>query len=100
LSAPLDLPDRLSLGNAYPNPTNGRVALALALPGSARVEFAVYDIQGRVVWSQGERVLSAGRTALSWAGHDQHGSHVTPGVYLARVLVDGQAFTRRFALIR
>jgi PKD repeat protein len=96
----LDLPSRLSLGNAYPNPTDGKIGVELALPGSANVGFAVYDIQGRSVWRQDDRIYPAGRAMLSWGGEELGGGRAAPGIYLARVLVDGQGFTRRFVIVR
>jgi hypothetical protein len=94
-----ETPLRLSLSSPYPNPTAGTVALALELPRSAHVDFQVMDVQGRVVWSQTDPARAAGRHVLRWGGRSRDGGPVRPGIYLARVRVDGAAFTRRIALI-
>lgn len=93
------LPHALALSNAWPNPANGRANFTLDLPREGAVGFAVHDLQGRVVWSAGPRSYSAGRWNLSWEGADAAGGRAPAGLYLARVRVSGQEFTRRFVLL-
>jgi glucose/arabinose dehydrogenase len=94
-------PERLDLAisEGFPNPSAGVVALALALPGAARVEMAVHDLQGREVWRTAPRRYAAGRWTLEWPG-TMAGRPARPGLYLARVTIDGRAFTRRLAIVR
>ncbi len=88
------LPATLSLSNGWPNPAAGAVDFALALPKAAKVNWQIFDVQGRTVWSE-ERVISAGHASLHWAGTTARGEQVAKGVYLVRVRVDGTQFTRR-----
>jgi glucose/arabinose dehydrogenase len=94
------LPVRLALSAAYPNPSRGAVHLDLALPRDAGVEFAVHDLQGRVVWSAPRRPMPAGRHSLEWSGADRGGAPARPGVYLAVVRVGVERLVRRVALVR
>jgi hypothetical protein len=64
------------------------------------VRLAVYDLAGRVVWSDEGGTVEAGRTWLHWPGDDRRGLPASTGVYLARVTVDGEVFVRRFTLMR
>jgi hypothetical protein len=93
------LPGSLSLSSAFPNPTNGRVGLSLTLPKDAQVSLSILDIQGREVWSAPVQHYGAGNWPLAWDGRTPNGS-AHPGVYLARVRVDGQMFLRRIAVVR
>jgi hypothetical protein len=95
-----ELPKRLALSAAFPSPAPGRVSLALELPRAARVEYAVHDLQGRRVWAAPSRTIEAGRTVLAWDGVTDAGGHAPPGVYLARVTVDGIALVRPIARLR
>ena len=95
-----DVPRALALSAARPNPTSGAVALSLDLPRAARVGLRVYDLMGRVVWSDPEREYGAGRWSLRWSGLNASGQPAAPGVYLARVEAGGEMFVRRIALLR
>jgi glucose/arabinose dehydrogenase len=97
---PAEPPQRLALSAAFPSPAPGRVSLALELPRAARVEYAVHDLQGRRVWGAPSRTIEAGRTVLAWDGVTDAGGHAPPGVYLARVTVDGIALVRPIAHLR
>src|SRR5262249_21221413 len=88
-------PLALALSAAFPNPARDGMALALDLPQSGRVEWAVYDLQGRA-WLSEAHDEGAGRVVLRWAP----GTGPETGVYFARVRVNGATFTRRFLLVR
>jgi glucose/arabinose dehydrogenase len=93
------LPAALDLSPAWPNPTHDGIALTLALPVAAEVRFSVHDIQGREVWRDRTTRLEPGRRQLAWNGRTR-GRPAAPGLYLARVVVEGRALTRQFVLLR
>ena len=84
----------LALSAGFPNPSRGPVDFALDLPQASRVEWAVYDVQGRVIWSE-SRALGAGRSQLRWDGTGARGEPAADGIYLVRARVDGTQLTRR-----
>jgi glucose/arabinose dehydrogenase len=84
-----------ALSEAFPNPSSGAVQMTLALPRLSGVRFQVFDVQGRQVWAEPERLVAPGRWAISWAGIDANGTPVRAGVYWARVTTAGRHFTRR-----
>ena len=88
------LPAVLALSNGSPNPAAGPIDFALDLPRAATVQWAVFDVQGRAVWSE-ERSIGAGTARLHWDGTSSRGERVAKGIYLARVRVDGTQFMRR-----
>jgi glucose/arabinose dehydrogenase len=90
----------LSLSSPWPNPSTGAVSLALELPAPARIEWSIVDAAGRTVWRAPEREAPAGHVPLLWGGVSAAGFSARPGIYLARVSVDGRTTSRRFALIR
>ncbi len=94
LPAALKLPATLALSNAWPNPAAGVVDFALDLPRAAKVQWSVFDIQGRTVWSEA-RAIGAGHASLRWSGTTARGERVAKGIYLVRVRVEGAQFTRR-----
>ena len=88
------LPGRLALSAARPNPAPGPVAFRLELPAASNVQWAVYDAQGREVFSE-ERQFDAGQVDLTWDGQTSRGSRAGTGVYFVRLRTGGQVFLRR-----
>jgi parallel beta-helix repeat protein len=84
----------LELSNAFPNPSRGAVEFALDAPRATDVSWAVFDLQGRMVWSE-ERTVAAGRTALRWDGMTSSRGQAATGVYLVRARVGATQFSRR-----
>jgi hypothetical protein len=95
-----DLPRVLSVSNAFPNPTAAGAAFALELPSAAPVTVEIIDLQGRTVWTSGSLVYGAGRYSLMWPGRLADGRRAPAGMYLARVRVGTESFTRRFVRLR
>jgi len=95
-----DAPAALRLSGAYPNPSDGEVTLALDLPRASHVAMRVFDVQGREIWSMPECAYGPGRWSLAWPGRTAEGRTAHVGLYLARVEVDGQHFSRRIVLLR
>ena len=87
-------PTALALSSGFPNPSRGAVEFALDLPQASRVAWAVFDLQGRRVWSE-NRELGAGRVLLHWQGATPSGAPAGTGVYLLRAWVDDVQLTRR-----
>ena len=89
---PLSMP---TLSQALPDPTRGDAEFELDLPRAARVEWAVFDLQGRALLDE-SRFAGAGRVPLRWSRDPRSAGE---GVYFARVRVDRQAFVRRFHIV-
>jgi hypothetical protein len=88
------------LSSAFPSPSPGATSLVLELPRAAQLEFAIYDLDGREVYREPGHPAAAGRWTLRWPGRTPEGERARPGIYLARVVVDGVSFARRFAVVR
>ena len=86
---------------ARPNPSEGEVALALALSDAAPVEAQVMDVAGRVV-----RTLEpgawrpAGTLLLRWDGRDALGQRVSAGAYFVRARVGDATLSQSVVRVR
>ncbi|MFH1007596.1 MAG: gliding motility-associated C-terminal domain-containing protein [Candidatus Latescibacterota bacterium] len=60
----------------------------LQIVGQVRVRTTVCDLLGRTVWTHRES-LSMGPHTMSWNGENSGGTLVPPGMYVARIQVDG-----------
>ncbi|HEY6195760.1 MAG TPA: FlgD immunoglobulin-like domain containing protein [Candidatus Eisenbacteria bacterium] len=87
---------------ASPNPSRGRVDLALANPAAgaldARVD--VFDLAGREVAEVFRGPVPRGVTRVSWDGQGTGGAAIAPGVYLVRARIGGSELTRRVLRVR
>ncbi|NOT33502.1 MAG: PKD domain-containing protein [Candidatus Eisenbacteria bacterium] len=93
-------PIAFGLGESRPNPSASSVAFSLDLPRAASVTFEVFDAQGRVAFRSLGRTLAPGRHTLDWSGRVEGREPAAPGLYWARVTVDGVRYARRFVIVR
>ena len=77
---------------AAPNPSRGSVRLTWSQPRSAYVRLGVFDARGRKVASLHDGFAEGGPHAVSWSG-------AAPGVYFARLDVDGAVTSRTLLLV-
>jgi hypothetical protein len=95
-----NLPSRLELSGAAPNPAVLATSMRLRLPQAANVEWSVFDPAGRMVRHLAARVLPAGEHSLAWDLRDDAGRAVGHGLYFARVKAAGVTFQQRVVVLR
>ena len=78
-----------------PNPFRPMTTIRFGLPSSVHVELAVYDVSGRRVAVLADRVLEPGDHEVTWRGTDARGEQVSPGIYLARLIVGEVVATQK-----
>ncbi len=83
-------PKVLAFGLPSPNPMTDRMRVSLSLPAAAEVRVDLHDVQGRLVGGMHAGRLEPGVYQLEWDGTDGDGRVAGPGVYFARMLVDGR----------
>ncbi len=92
----LATPTHVSLANRSANPSRDGGTLEFALPRDGDVDLSLFDAQGRRVATLFSGRSDAGVTRLRW-----NGASLAPGLYLARLRVDGHAeATVRLTLMR
>jgi hypothetical protein len=85
-------PDRLEVVSVYPNPFDDAATVAIDVPETQRVRVRVVDVLGReAVWLL-DRVLTAGRHDVPFAGET-----LPAGVYY--IVVEGEAASEVRALV-
>lgn len=88
-------PSDIRLYQNYPNPFNPTTVIGYEVPVSGRARLAVYDVLGREVVLLADGVVSAGFHTVYFDG-----STLSSGVYLYRLSVNGQDFTKRLTLLK
>ncbi len=98
-ATPTPRPQVLALRAATPNPVHGVTTLRFDLPHATRVTLALYDVRGRLVRTLASGERDAGTHAETWDGRDAGGAQSAPGVYFARLTVDGASRSQRLVLL-
>lgn len=86
---------RVTLGQAYPNPAVGRTAIPFVLQTAQRVRIAIYDALGREVTVAADRTFGAGEQIVeaSMAG-------LPSGLYFYRINAGEQTLTRKLVVLQ
>jgi len=97
----LALPQRMHLGQAYPNPFNAVVRIPLSIAAPSHVEMRVYDLSGRHLAQIEYDWQVSGNHQIKWDGVDAAGHPSPSGIYLYSLQVGPEPpITGRFSLIR
>lgn len=80
---------------AFPNPFTDQVKIGYGLERPATVRCDVYDLQGKRVYSTGAVQQGAGAQSVTWDGQG-----CRSGLYIYRLLVDGQLTSGTVSLVR
>lgn len=91
----VELPVSVELSGNYPNPFNPGTIIEYALPRTAAVRLAVYDLLGREVALLADGVRQAANHRVRFDG-----SGLPSGIYLYRLEISGQVLTRRMIFLK
>ena len=86
---------------AAPNPLRGEASLRFALETASDVRLEVFSAAGRRVATLAEGTFGAGVHPVTWKASGADGRAVAPGVYFARLLVNGETrATERLVIVK
>lgn len=96
------LPKKSELISNYPNPFNPETTIDFSLAQPAHVKINVYNILGQHVATLIDDTRQEGVHSVSWKGVDDNNKEAPSGVYLTRMIVDGQVLpeTRKIMLLK
>ncbi|MBP7310561.1 MAG: T9SS type A sorting domain-containing protein, partial [Candidatus Cloacimonetes bacterium] len=82
----------------YPNPFNPITTISFSMEKDAPVEISIYNQKGQAVRRLAASSMSKGNHRLSWDGRDDNGRSVSSGIYLMKLNLGGELFTRKLTL--
>ena len=91
------LPGELALEAVYPNPFNSAFTVKYYAPRIGLVQFVLYDVTGRLVWSTKASVSRSGTYYLAVPNFAQE---AVSGIYLLRIRDVSYEMTRSLTLIK
>jgi len=100
LSLSMAVPASFVVSQNYPNPFNIETRVNLELPENGRLQAGIYDLQAREVMPLQDGHLAAGYHVLHWQGNAAAGGTVSSGIYLLRVIFDGESGRRQVVMRR
>ena len=100
IEAATAVPTQYALGQNYPNPFNPQTAIQYDLPVQSHVSLSVYNLMGQKVATLVKGVREVGAYTVRWDGRDDEGQELASGVYLYRLVTQGQVQSRRMLLLR
>jgi hypothetical protein len=90
----------LTLDQNYPNPFNPTTTIRFYLMETARVRLSIFNLEGKLVRTIVDEVLSDGYKEVIWDGKDARGRPVSSGLYFCQLKVGGRTLTRAMTLIK
>ena len=99
-SSSKDIPKKLQIRHAYPNPFNNSVSISFEIPYSKNVNLAIFDMKGSNVRQMNLGVLGTGFHKILWDGKNNLGSELPSGIYMAVLEVGEKLNIQKISLIK
>lgn len=80
------------------NISSDNIILEFTLPINSKVNFTVYDVTGRTVFTENTDQLNSGAHSLTWNRNDYRGQLVAAGSYFFRLEAGGNVATGKFII--
>jgi len=90
-----DVPSDYALTDVWPNPFNSTLSMRYQLPKSSHVRAVLYNVLGQRVATIENQSRTTGTYHLSWSADG-----LASGVYILRLEIGGQIFTRKLVLMK
>ena len=94
------IPDQFYIGDAYPNPFNGKVQIDIAIPYLQPVDITIFNIMGQIVYQEKLLPITQGIYSFSWNGKDLLQQDLSSGLYLINVTASEFQSIRKITYIK
>lgn len=94
------IPRDFELSQNSPNPFNMGTRIDFALPKSADIELAVFNILGQKVKTLANGTFSAGSHTVLWNGTSENGTTVSTGLYFYRLNAGEKVLVRKMVVLK
>ena len=97
---PANIPDKLTLHPAYPNPFNPSTTISFDLNARSSLNLKIFDQLGREVITLYSGTLERGNHSYTWNGRDNNGKKVSSGIYFSQLQVGELHRVRKVTLLK
>jgi len=84
----------------YPNPFNPSTTISYSLPEASHVSLRIYNIKGQLVKTLVNGSREKGVSKEVWNGDNDDKKSVTSGIYLYKLQINNETYTRKMMLIK
>ena len=95
-----NIPEKLNIRHAHPNPFNNSISISFEIPNSKNVNLSIFDMKGRNIRQMNLGVLSTGFHKVLWDGKNNFGNEIPSGIYMAVLEVGGKMNIQKISLIK
>lgn len=99
-SSELNIPDKFSVHNNYPNPFNPDTRVDFALPDSRHVEAIIYNTLGQKVRTLLNTTFAAGYHSVTWDGTSDAGQYLPSGTYYLRLQAGNDSYIKKMFMVK
>ena len=94
------MPKAYSLGQFFPNPSNGSAVVKYQLPKAGRVNLKIYNVTGQIIKTLVSGHKTAGYYSIGWDGRDDQGQKARSGIYFYQLQTPDYSSTQKITVIR
>jgi len=94
-STSFELPSKLKLNPAFPNPFNPVTSFTYDLPIDGLVDVSIYDVNGRIIESLVKGFVNAGNYSIDWNAENQ-----PSGLYILKVQFGNEIKSEKIMLVK
>ncbi len=84
----------------YPNPFNPDTRIEFTVPVNEHVNLAVYNLEGRLVKTLVDQIMSSGQHITNWDGTNEKGTKVSTGMYIYQLRTNSTLLNRRMTFVK
>ena len=95
------IPDKFSLGQAYPNPFNPVVTIPFTIEKPRELSIHIFDISGRKINTiLRKQFFHPGLYHKNWNGFNYQGRHVSTGTYIIRMVSETELHHQKITFVK
>ncbi len=79
------IPEKFQVHPCYPNPFNSTTNIRFDLPESGLVKINIYNINGKLISTLNNSIMSAGYKQITWNTQNYSGSNLSSGIYIIKI---------------
>ena len=98
LTADFEVLSNSFLGDAYPNPSNGKTTFTFQIVEDCKVHLEIFNVMGNPIKILFNQDMPAGAHKVEWDGRSASGNEVLPGVYFYRIRINGYTQTKQLVI--
>ena len=95
-----NLPKKLDIRHAHPNPFNNSVSISFEIPNSNNVNLSIFDMNGRKVRKMSLGKLKNGFHNVVWDGKNNLGNELSSGIYMAVLEIGDKFNVQKISLVK